>query len=261
MTRRRSDPVAAPARGGEVAASDLPGTADAGTIDLPTAVVGRVAATSTSAGSGARVICGRSSNGGPSGSRSPISSGGSGTTAGLSPVAAAGVGDGSVPPTGPPTGSPITTSPASAGVGEGMESRIGSEREACGAAARSASKSRTAVCATMLAYAARTRRLATSRSIQTDLAPDGGMAATTPVAGGPLTCSRSQAARTAGQGDRAGPCLPLPADLPEPLRRHRQPCLEAIVEPGAGLCLAGFRNAASSRIAYSRNSSSTLWFL
>ena len=39
MARRRSDPVAAPAPGGEVAASDLPGTADAGTIDLPTPII------------------------------------------------------------------------------------------------------------------------------------------------------------------------------------------------------------------------------
>ena len=37
MARRRSDHVAAPAPGGEVAASDLPGTADAGTIDHPAA--------------------------------------------------------------------------------------------------------------------------------------------------------------------------------------------------------------------------------
>ena len=39
MARRRSDHVAAPAPGGEVAASDLPGTADAGTIDLPTPII------------------------------------------------------------------------------------------------------------------------------------------------------------------------------------------------------------------------------
>ena len=39
MARRRIVPVPAPARGGEVAASDLPGNADAGTIDLPMPII------------------------------------------------------------------------------------------------------------------------------------------------------------------------------------------------------------------------------
>ena len=39
MASRRSLPVPAPAPGGGVAASDLPGTPDAGTIDLPTPII------------------------------------------------------------------------------------------------------------------------------------------------------------------------------------------------------------------------------
>jgi transposase len=39
MASRRNDSVAVPAHGGGVAARDLPGTADAGTIDLPTPII------------------------------------------------------------------------------------------------------------------------------------------------------------------------------------------------------------------------------
>jgi len=39
MARRRSLPVPVPAPGGGVAPSDLPGTPDAGTIDLPTSII------------------------------------------------------------------------------------------------------------------------------------------------------------------------------------------------------------------------------
>ncbi|MCX5985037.1 MAG: hypothetical protein NTX54_00760, partial [Chloroflexi bacterium] len=56
MALRRSVPVPAPARGGELAASDLPGSADAGTVDLPTPIIRPYVAPS-SRSSGTRRSC------------------------------------------------------------------------------------------------------------------------------------------------------------------------------------------------------------
>ena len=62
MARRRSVPVSAPARGADVAAGDLPGTADAGTIDLPTPIIRSYVAPSSAEFRHQAVLLTRSTN-------------------------------------------------------------------------------------------------------------------------------------------------------------------------------------------------------